>query len=547
MRIINKFQLGLAGNMAITTAIAGGVLTLSVGAAIDGARMVNHANQIQSIADTAALAAMHPEDMQYAERERIALAAVNSTMEQTPRAFLLDEPTITLNEATQTVEVDLTAKVPMIFGTLLGDDRRVVRGNAVAAEYNSGQNGGLFSRVSLSFVLDASLSMDDRLSNSRRLDAIRAAVNDVFGGARDADPASSIEAAIYPYDWGLNEARMEELQPGTQGLIDALAYLTTSEGGVPSEALEKAVKEQMDAKGEDGEDVRRMVIYITDGAVDSEKGDARGKILTKGDFFAAGSPAGCGTTPPELEDAQQELAQWLLKAGVDNGRPVRTPENAFFDDDDYKFDSGLGAAENHMRRVDLMDMATDMLLNDRLANGTPFIGETAANADPIEVHSLTNPDLPLLEKGVNLPDAALHVEEVRDARAVLDVEMRNFAEVCRPRQEQRVIEACSGARDSAVEIMAINLSGAAGTAAEITSTCAFEDPDTPRKEAEALPEPQILGGGAKGSLMYEADDGSVYAVINDEASLRELLRTLLPEEITMTTGNKGERNVRLIR
>ena len=546
MRVIKKFCLGSAGNMAISTAVAGSVLTLSVGAAIDGARMVGHANEIQAIADTAALAAMHPDEMSFDQRKRLAIQTIESTLEQTPRSFELQDPMIYTDEATQTVEVDLTARVPMLFGSLLGEDGRVVRGNAVAGEFEGGENGGYLGKVSLSFVLDASLSMDDPLKNSRRLDAIRAAVSDVFGGATSNDPNMPIEAAIYPFEWGMTDERMDPLQPGTQGLIDALAYLTTSEGSVPGEALEKAVDEQI-GEARDGENVRRVVIYITDGGVDAEKSDTQGQMISDAQFFPNG--AACAV-PIQLEQALDNLAHEIEKVMDEDGAtPIMPDGSAFTDKNQLRYEDDDSDAENYARMQNALAVASEVLI-DRLDMTGSFPGSQGGAVNPGLTPAAAVSNVQALELGggaVNWNGMGGHYRHLRDDRKALNDLLDNWKDTCRPMQEVRVVKACDRAQDNGIEIMAIDLSGEEASAEEITTSCVFDDPDTAANESDNMPQPTVLGGtGSETSMTYEAADGSVYAVINDEASLRKLLRTLLPEKLTMTTA-KANREVRLIR
>ena len=544
MRVFKKFCVGSAGNMAITTAVAGSVLTLSVGAAIDGARMVGHANEIQNLADTAALAAMHPADMTFDQRERLALQTIESSLKQTPRKFELQKPMVYTDKSSQTVEVDLTAKVPMLFGSLLGEDGRVVRGNAVAGEYDSGQNGGYLGKVALSFVLDASLSMDDPLKQSRRLDAIRAAVSDVFGGATSNDPNMPIEAAIYPFEWGMTDERMDTMQPGTQGLIDALAYLTTGEGSVPAESLEKAVDEQIN-EAREGDNVRRVVIYITDGGVDAEKSDTQGQMISDAQFFPAG--AACAI-PTQLEQAMDNLADEIEKVMDEHGAtPVLPDGRPFTDDDQLEYDDDGSDAKNYARMQDSLAVATDLLIN-RLNMTGSFPGNGGGGFGLTPGAAVSN--VQALEMGggaVNWNGLGGHYRHLRDDRKALNDLLDNWKDTCRPMQEVRVVKACDRAQDNGIEIMAIDLSGEEASAEEITTTCVFDDPDTAVNESDNMPQPTVLGGtGSETSMTYEAADGSVYAVINDEASLRGLLRTLLPEKLTMTSA-KADREVRLIR
>ncbi len=546
MRVFKKFCVASAGNMAITTAVAGSVLTLSVGAAIDGARMVGHANEIQNLADTAALAAMHPADMTFDQRERLALQTIESSLKQTPRKFELQKPTVYTDKSSQTVEVDLTAKVPMLFGSLLGEDGRVVRGNAVAGEYDGGQNGGYLGKVALSFVLDASLSMDEPLKRSRRLDAIRAAVSDVFGGATSNDPNMPIEAAIYPFEWGMTDERMDTMRPGTQGLIDALAYLTTSEGSVPAESLEKAVDEQIN-EAREGDNVRRVVIYITDGGVDAEKSDKQGKMVKDGEFFPNG--AACAV-PIQLGQALDDLAYEIEKVmDVDGATPIMPDGSAFTDKNQLRYEDAESDAENYARMQDALAVASEVLI-DRLdmTGSFPDSGGGALNLGLTPDAAVSN--VQALELGggaINWNGLGQHYGNLRADRKALDDLMETWKDTCRPMQEVRVIEACDRAQDKGIEIMAIDLSGEEASAEEITTTCVFDDPDTPENESDNMPQPTVLGGtGSETSMTYEDADGSVYAVINDEASLRKLLRTLLPEKLTMTSA-KADREVRLIR
>ena len=559
--------------MAITGAVAGGVLTLTVGAAIDGARMVGHANEIQAIADAAAMAAVHPEQVKPGMREKLAMQAVWETMEQTPRAFELNTPVIRENRAAGTVEVDLTARVPMLFGSALGRDNREIRGQATAKhERKNGNAQGALSRVSLSFVLDASTSMDDTLKQQKRLDAIRSAVNDVFGANRYPSPLNPVEAAIYPFDWGMNDAKMDTLQPGMEGVMNALAYLSTSEGSVPGEALEKAVDEQV-AKRKDTEDrvgsdpVRRVVIYITDGAVDAEKDDDAGRMMTAANFLAPGMGGDCKTMPEPLENAQDELADEIVKLTDEHGLTAYLSDGREYDEKDMlKFDDGSGGnAENYAKQQELLDIASELMI-ERLASATAPAGggggggggwfaaylagtggvpgaggPTVSNPSPTEI---------LEESTTTAPFASLgkHYDHLFEERKALLDAREDWTKTCRPYQEVRVVEACDKAKDEGVEIMAIDLSGAQTGASDITTSCVFDDPDTPADETETMPEPTVLSGtGVEQSMTYTAPDGSVYAVVNDEESLRTVMRGLLTPAKATPVDMAGERTVRLIR
>ncbi|MFB9374837.1 pilus assembly protein TadG-related protein [Algimonas porphyrae] len=479
--------------MSITTALVGLMLATATGAAFDTGRQVTTSQKLQSISDAAALAAMSEPGMSDRERKAMALRSVNDFAKRSGAKYADLQADAQVRAGGEQVYVSVATEVPMLFGGLMGSDTRRVSTESIAAEFT----GGSLSPLSMSFVLDLSSSMQGNLGGSSKVDMTRSAIADLiasieadFGGK--AASQSRFSSALYPFNWGMVDTETVALEPGGQTVLDRLSYVSLSDGSVPTTAMERAVKEQMDdAKSVSGRD--RFIIYITDGKVDEDKDDRLNRYLREDDIFEAGRNKNCEKLAKTLARLDRQLEPHLVEVSA----------NA----------SALSVNVAGLVNVNLGDEAG---------------GNDANSTGMHSGHGHNNGTLKKMAKRL-------------EAR-------RDYVEQCRPVQPVRVAEACEKAREEDISIVAVNLSGEDGIASNTIDMCVnglSNNNGKVKKGAKTTPDRPDSGTKTKTlpsglTVRISSDETSYSADVRNLKELREMLNSVLPEA-------SSKRTVRLVR
>lgn len=509
-----------SGNLSIISGVVGLLLLTAVGASLDGGRMFTTKQQLQSITDAAALMATQPEDIDKSARVSMAETSISNHVEQIG-GLNITGTEIDVRDNGKQVYVSLTASVPMLFGGVLGEDIRQVSVSSLAEETSSSSSFPQ-SVQSMSIVLDLSESMDDKLEQETRLQMVRSTMSDYLASRS----SGALSTGLYPFNWGIVDAQTIPLQLGSADVIRGLTASGTREGSAPASAMEMAVNDQLNDTNGD-----RFLIYITDGSVDIDKADERGRYLRDSQIFGNNAPALCRNTPPDLLRAQDELAEDLLTSVADFGLALTgwTGPGAF-DDDKVKYDSNDSIAEGQAKRKLLLQLSAETIVRDGNLSGTSL--------------SLTSGLVNFNNIGNSLANT---LNILLGSRDTLVEEQNEFDRICKPIQEQRVIDACEAARDDGVRVVAVNLSDEHGAAAPITQDCVFGARDVSANGTtdttifpyrDATPVRQNSDGI---TTQFNSQDGSVYAVVSNRNELRAVLDSLMPSQV-----NNAERTVRLV-
>lgn len=517
-----------SGSIAIPAAVAGVLIVVAAGGALDVSRMVSAKSSLQAMADAAALAAAAPEDIRDAERETIAVETVKDYLRQTGSSARVADPDVSVIDSGRQVVVGLSETVDLHFGGLIGHSDYAIGASATAEEYV--HTGGENATISISFVVDLSDSMRDKAGRETKLDMVRSSITQALGGM-----GTQAEAGLYPFNWGTVDAKVVPLQPGSGGVIAALGNLPTGEGSVPSDAMEEAARDQRNA-----DTAQRYIVYLTDGSVDVEKSDTKGVDLADGDVMPNNAGKRCDMAEADLIEAQDELAQDVLKAVEDNNLILQSwPGPGVFDDDAVKYDSNDSPGDTYMKQELLLAMSAEILTRDGGVR-TEDLVEDQLNPGDMQRNFGIVPDGDELREDLG---------KVIAQRNGLTNARRKYEKKCRPVQKERVVDACMSARSDAVDIIAVDMSGETNAAADITQLCAFGDRNAnnkPNAEPESFPYADLveLGGTGPGDpLRYRDANGSIYVKVSDGADLRSVLMSILPSN--MQTA-QGERRVALV-
>ncbi|MEL6686934.1 MAG: hypothetical protein AAFP97_04865 [Pseudomonadota bacterium] len=226
------------------------------------------------------MAAATPKDASHQKRVQIAKAAIQSHASKLAQ-FENIADNIEVRGTGEQVYVSLSAEVPMMFAGVLGTNARRVSASSLAEESVTSS----MSAISLSVILDLSSSMTGRFDSGSKSAAVRAALANVLkdlegsmGGAAMAE--MNLSSGLYGFNWGAVPGETVPLEPGVTGVTDALVNMTLGEGSVPSAAIEAALDDQVQDKKDVGQRDRFM-IYITEGGIDDEKADQKGKYLSE--------------------------------------------------------------------------------------------------------------------------------------------------------------------------------------------------------------------------------------------------------------------------
>lgn len=472
------------GNLTITSSLVGLMLVTAVGATMDGGRLFSTHQSLQSITDSAALAAATPEHASRAKRVEIAKATIQSHAGKFAQLENIAQ-SIEVRGGGDQVYVSLNAEVPMLFGGVLGTDARRVSASSLAEETITSS----MSAISISVVLDLSSSMSGSFDRGSKLAAVNAAVTDVFkmletnfGG--EVAAATQLSTGIYPFNWGQVDGKTVALEPGTENVIDAMSYLSLSDGSVPTTAMEQAVLDQIvDIEETGGRE--RFILYVTDGKVDEDKSDVAGRYLRDDQIFGAANSKKC-----------LKLASQLLSSDIElDPETADTPGNA----------SPLNGVVN-----DVVDPVLDLAVS-ALGNGGAASDNRAKG----------------VRKGIR----------------------KQYLEQCQPTQPIRVAEACKMARDEGISIIAINLSGEDGVAANTTDMCVdgYHLADDKRGKSKGNKEASVELGSdmptetlpSGMTIRLSADGESFSGDAQNLDDLREMLGSMLPD-------GKSTRSVRLV-
>ncbi|MGJ8559385.1 MAG: pilus assembly protein TadG-related protein [Litorimonas sp.] len=495
------------GNLSIITGVVGVLLMTAVGASLDGGQMFSTKQRLQSITDAAALMATTPDGITASKRKDLAEASIYSHVEKVG-GLNISSTTINVNEAEGQVYVALTADVPMLFGGVLGSDNRRVSASSLAEASSSVS----MNSMSISLVLDLSGSMADRFDNRSKLASVNAAMSDMLNSINsefgsEVASATSISTGVYPFNWGMVDGETVALEPGTNAILDSLAYLSLSNGSLPTTAMEQAVADQLDEM-ETKKNRDRYIVYVTDGKVDEDKSDVAGQYLTKSDLFASRETKECEQLAKKLLELDKKLEPELVEEGG-NKSPLSL--------------NILGVGLN--------------------------LGGDDDDDDDDEDEDET--------KKVNGLKSSKHAGHNHGSKKIMEmakrIELReDYVEVCQPKQPIRVAMACEEAREQNISIIAINLSGEDGIASNTIDSC-INGVDTvtskefrgrKKREDKFAKKATAQEGNFKtlssGVKVRVSADGKSYA--GDATSLEELrdmLGAMLPD-------GKKERHVRLV-
>ncbi|MEM7727874.1 MAG: TadE/TadG family type IV pilus assembly protein [Pseudomonadota bacterium] len=502
-----KYWRDRRGNLSITTAIVGVMLLTAVGASLDGGRMITTKAKLQSITDAAALSAATPEKASPNQRRQLALRSIE-THARRHTGMALGTPRIDVRGSSD-VEVALSAETSMLFGAFLGKQSRQVSVSSLAQE---ALGGSASNAISISVVMDLSESMSTRFDKGSRVASVKAAISDTFrtienslGG--EALAATRFSTGLYPFNWGMVDGEVVALEPGTDTVVDAMAFMSMREGSVSSESFEQAVADQMAAEKTEGSR-ERYVVYLTDGDVDDEKGDEPGRMLSDADMFMDGHTAQCRKDKEKLDKATDDVRKHLSKLAGESGKKCANP----------KHNHMTGNFPDLAGIVDLLQ-PEDLLMEARtIVNDNRGLGGDDVNVKPLE--------------------NAIKRHEKAERSVVMS---------CKPVQTMRVVDACEKARDNDISVIAVDLSGEEGRARKITDLCmGIVEDEVSASERERKQDDKGRKNDGKtlpGNLevTFSADGESMSASVSSLDELRAILSTMQPE-----TG-KGTRQVRLVR
>ena len=532
------------GSLAITAAVGGVVMVGVVGAAFDASRLVGSHHTLQALADTAAVAAMTPEGLSSKERDRIARSVVRETASQNNYDIDVDRTAVKVGEGPtgdQRVTVSLTSDVDLVFGGAVGLNSYSIGASATATEtFESGDALGALTAIS--YVVDLSSSMDGDLESLPKLQMVKAAIQQATTG-----PHAPEAAGLYPFNWGTVDDKVVPLQPGSAAVANAITTAQTNSGSVPSDAFERVVQ---DIAARNGEDEKNIVVYITDGGIQTEKADTRGQYVSDADYFPAGVPGGCRNIADRAETAQNELAQYMLKVVNDYGIALDTWDDPqAFDDDLVKFDSNDSIAETIAKQRFLVEASTEVLVRNGGVAPEALERNWTMPGLNTGVVNAANPMIP----GGEINGLIEQLNYVAGERRNLRKELEKWDRKCVPEQKRRVMDACTVIRENASSsVVAVDLSVETGAAADVTRQCAFGEIPTKRGRGGEtnvdFPFPGLTAVGGTGSgdpLRYTDENGSVYVQIENLRDLGGLLESLT-EELN-STAKAPERTVQLSR
>lgn len=473
------------GNLTITTSVVGLMLMTAVGATLDGGRLFSTHQSLQAITDAAALAAATPEGVSESRRVEIAKATIRKHSGKFTQFENVQDAVEVRNSGKQ-VYVSLGADVPMLFGALLGSDGRRVSSSSLAEETVTSS----MSALSISVVLDLSTSMSGSFDRGSKLAGVNAAVTDFFkmletnfGG--EVAAATQLSTGIYPFNWGQVNGETVALEPGTTNVIDAMSYLSLSDGSVATTAMEQAVLDQL-AEAEDIGGRDRFIVYVTDGKVDEDKSDIAGRYLRESEMFGSARSAMC------------------------------------------------------------LNLAAQLLSSDAVLD--PETADTPGNASPLASYGgIVDPALALTVSTVNgLVGGRANANAA--AKAQRNGVRRQYLEQCQPKQSLRVADACQQARDEGISIIGVNLSGEEGVATQTTDMCvngytlassrleSFTSRFSLVSDTQEMTEETLSTGM---TIRLSADGQSFAGDVRNLDDLREMLASMLPE-------GTSTRSVRLV-
>ena len=486
------------GKISIMAAISGMFLLTVAGAALDSGRMVTAKQRVQSIADAAALAAISPETMSIKERHVTALNAVDHHI--TLRGDLaLSKTDIKVTPRGQAVDVRLSADIPLLFGALLGQNGKMISATARAEE----QTTNTANAISVSIVLGTSTSMEKALGRRSRIEATKSALRQMLQQLSfRAGGDDMISAALYPYNWGVDESAVMPLQPGTAHVLSGLNLLNLDDGTAPSDALERAIDEQIDAKGT-RDRTKRVVIFLTDSQLDIERADERGTLLNDTEIYTSDRGEEWDAIVADVAETKARLTQTL--DSVLRHVPIVQPHAT-------RLRAQYGTSEN------------DLEAQAREVHHVLYGNQCRANCQRVAA----------------------------DLNAFITAKTRRTL-IGNPVQTQRIVQACEKARDADISVMAIDIDSDDRDAEDLIDLCIDTSSVQERVDATAenrLPQDvldivdtQNIRTLSSGVAVQMSEDGqSMSATVRSFGELRDVLNTVLPEQ-----PQKPLRSVRLVR
>lgn len=468
------------GNLSIIASVVGLLLATTIGATLDAGRMMGTQSNLQSIADAAALMAMSPEGISDEERQRLAAVSVENNLKNHSDVDLIFQA-FTLSSDGRQLYVSLRADVPMLFGSLLGSEKRGVRANATAEESLTSDA----DPISVSVVLDLSDSMGEAFDRGTKASTVKKSLSEFLGVASSQLGDAGFSSGVYGFNWGEVGSETISLEPGSAKVMLTLQNLTLGEGSVPSRSMENALADQIKDKDETG-GRNRFIAYISDGGVDNEKSDQKGRLLPINRALSPESAPECSGNIQRVDLAREKLAQHYNRINA------KSPT--------------IGLVSLVMRTsATLIDDVEKLLgVHSGAGNGKP----TASI------------------------QALINWKEIHDD-ALTDVD-----DSCVFVQTKRVIDACETARvEEDISVIAINIGGKDEETETVMRQCTatvLDDAESAtqvRAQAEVnpndpKPKKKRLTRGLE--VTVSADGQSTYATVQNLNELRDVLATMLP-------------------
>jgi Flp pilus assembly protein TadG len=521
------------GSLGIPAAIGGLVMVGAVGAAFDVSRLVTERHTLQSMADAAALAATMPDDISTQERQALAKATIDDYLRQTGETLAVNLDSFDVAGDGERVSLTLASRKDLVFGGIVGMSDHTVKASSTAAEVTGADaNAGAAILTSISFVVGYTDTMSGRSMSSVSLMGVKSAVASALMGV-DED---SLETSFYPYNWGTDQTNTVPLQPGVTSTLQALLNANSSEGSVPSDAMEQATADQTD----NSKPVEKYVVFITDSSVDNEKSDVRNQYLSDGAVVDGGNLT-CRTIPDELIAEQDELVDRIEEVLENETMPLSSwTWGGEFDDDLVEHDDGDSIADGFRKREMLDKLSAEMLIR---------YGD--ANADRVhdpEAWQWMDTDWDVSQFGF--------LTWIQGQRRRFLLEKMKYEETCSPVQERRVLDACETARSDDVRIVGIDISGEDAAGTQLVQECVFGelipkvsdaeiDSDTGSDEFPFADAQLVEGLSPFDPDKYVGPDGSIYVSVSSTSELRSVLQSIMPKQ---NANNITERrSVRLIR
>jgi len=291
-----RYKNSTDGNVAL---MFGGVvlmITMGVGLATDGSRLMAVKARALAVSDAAALSGAAATEAQASDREEIVRANIEANLYAIAPGELSGEPIITFDDEAETVEVTLPVSLNMPFGGLFGKNSRPLVSSSKASYLVN-----TIDPVTIAFALDVSGSMEDLTADGRpKIEVVQSATTALFdaieSGVNDPNRLQGvIRTGMSAYNTDL--VTTQPIAPGWDHLEASLSALIADGGTDSTPALQNSYDQVLNDRSwrfanEMHYDPARLKEYII--------------FMTDGD-----------NNEPEFDQASIELCQEIRDDGID--------------------------------------------------------------------------------------------------------------------------------------------------------------------------------------------------------------------------------------